>query len=207
MLHSGILPNHRSWPQLFWKNLKLVVLDEAHVYSGVFGSHASLVMRRLSRLVRSYKGESTFICCSATIGNPAAHVERLTGRVPCCVTQSGAPVGPKALLLWQPMLLERAARAAGDDEGAAEPQRRSLSLEAGDVLAELVASGLRPLAFVPARKMAETVADATRKALKARSLHAAADGGVGSYRAGYSPEERRALGASLSAPAGNSPLV
>src|SRR3989304_2364781 len=49
MLHLGILPNHQSWSKLFY-NLKYVVIDETHIYRGVFGSHAANVWRGWRRL-------------------------------------------------------------------------------------------------------------------------------------------------------------
>src|SRR3972149_6832080 len=78
MLHLGILPNHRSWSRLL-SNLKYVVVDEAHVYRGVFGSHVANIIRRLRRLCVSYGSNPQFICCTATIANPGEHVERLRG--------------------------------------------------------------------------------------------------------------------------------
>jgi len=198
MLHSAILPNHRSWPRPFWSNLKAVVLDEAHYYSGVFGSHTALVLRRLRRICESYSSKPLFLCCSATIANPAAHVERLTGRPPRCISESGAPSGRKAIMLWQPPetseSAQRRAAAAGDEEA---PKRRSAFQEAGEVVAELVAAGLTPLVFVPARKLAEIVASAARATLKTRGLHSAAER-IESYRAGYSSAERRDLERRLS---------
>ena len=73
MLHLGILPNHKLWAE-FLGNLRFVVLDEAHVYRGVFGSHVAAVVRRLRRLCQLYGSSPLFICCSATIANPGEHV-------------------------------------------------------------------------------------------------------------------------------------
>ena len=53
MLHVGVLPNHRNWGDVL-ANLAWVVVDEAHVYRGVFGSHVANVLRRLRRLARAY---------------------------------------------------------------------------------------------------------------------------------------------------------
>jgi len=197
MLHTGILPNHRKWPVLFWANLKAVVLDEAHVYAGVFGSHAALVLRRLLRITTNYGSSPAFLCCSATVANPGEHIQRLCGRAPVVITENGAPGGPKAILLWQPPECADhggAPRGAGD---SAKPQHKSAYQETGEAVAELVASGLRPLVFVAARKLAEIVASAARVALKARSLHTSA-AGVESYRAGYTSADRRELELRLS---------
>ena len=189
MLHVGILPHHRAWPPAFWRNMRFCVMDEAHVYSGVLGSHCALVMRRMLRIVAHYAGKLAFLCCSATVANPAAHVEALTGQAATSISESGAPAGPKAIILWRPPELQ-AGKDAGD--AAAAPTRKSVYHEAGEVLAELVSAGLRPLVFVPARKLAEIVAGNARSILNDRGLPAAATG-VESYRAGYSAAERRAL--------------
>ena len=76
MLHVGILPNHPHWAS-FFRHLKYVVLDEAHAYRGVFGSHVACVMRRLRRICALYGADPQFILCSATIANPASTRERL----------------------------------------------------------------------------------------------------------------------------------
>ena len=78
MLHLGILPNHRAWAD-FFANLAIVVVDEAHVYRGVFGSHVGNVLRRLRRIAAAYGTEPRFLLASATIGNPGELAERLTG--------------------------------------------------------------------------------------------------------------------------------
>jgi len=78
MLHIGILPNHQSWSRLL-RHLKYVVVDEAHIYRGVFGSHVACVLRRLRRLCQLYGSNPQFICCSATIANPGEHAARLVG--------------------------------------------------------------------------------------------------------------------------------
>ena len=78
MLHVGILPNHAAWAELF-ANLAVVVVDEAHVYRGVFGSHVANVLRRLRRIAAAYGTEPRFLLTSATIANPVELAERLTG--------------------------------------------------------------------------------------------------------------------------------
>ena len=78
MLHVGILPNHAAWAELF-ANLAVVVIDEAHVYRGVFGSHVANVLRRLRRIAAAYGTEPRFLLSSATIANPQELAEKLTG--------------------------------------------------------------------------------------------------------------------------------
>lgn len=55
MLHTGILPHHTSWAP-FFAGLTDVVVDEMHVYRGVFGSHVANVLRRLRRIARFHGG-------------------------------------------------------------------------------------------------------------------------------------------------------
>ena len=78
MLHVGILPAHERWAE-FLHHLRYVVLDEAHVYRGVFGSHVAQVVRRLRRLCEVYGGRPQFVLASATIANPQEFAERLVG--------------------------------------------------------------------------------------------------------------------------------
>jgi len=55
--------------------VKYIVLDDAHVYAGVFGSHVAYVIRRLKR----FTPEAQFIVASATIGDPKNFAETLVG--------------------------------------------------------------------------------------------------------------------------------
>ena len=71
MLHVGVLPHHDRWGDVL-ANLRYVVVDEAHVYRGVFGSHVANVLRRLRRLARAYDSEPQFVLASATIANAGA---------------------------------------------------------------------------------------------------------------------------------------
>jgi DEAD/DEAH box helicase domain-containing protein len=101
MLHTAILPHHTKWLRLF-ENLRYIVLDELHHYRGVFGSHLANVLRRLLRVCRFYGSAPQFICCSATIGNPREHAERLLGRPVSVIDQSGAPTGERVVALYNP---------------------------------------------------------------------------------------------------------
>ena len=101
MLHAGILPHHTKWQKLF-ANLQYVVIDELHVYRGVFGSHLTNVLRRLVRICRFYGRDPVFICCSATVANPREHAERLLERPVALIDESGAPDGGQDLHPLQP---------------------------------------------------------------------------------------------------------
>ncbi|MGB4223130.1 MAG: DEAD/DEAH box helicase, partial [Syntrophorhabdus sp.] len=97
MLHAGILPHHTKWQKLF-SNLKYVVVDELHIYRGVFGSHVTNVFRRLKRICRFYGQDPVFICCSATVANPREHAEDLLEKEVVLIDQSGAPRSAKTFI-------------------------------------------------------------------------------------------------------------
>ncbi|GAB4542317.1 MAG: DEAD/DEAH box helicase [Anaerolineae bacterium] len=177
MLHLGILPNHNLWAD-FLRNLRFVVLDEAHVYRGVFGSHVAAVMRRLNRLCDLYGSSPSFICCSATIANPAEHIERLTGLRPEVISDDGSPQGPKVFALWNPPFIDR--RRTG---------RRSANAEAALLFAEMARHGIRNITFTKARVVAELVLRYARDALSRTDPQLKSR--VASYRAGYLARDRR----------------
>jgi len=181
MLHVGILPQHFRWRGVFAK-LRYVVIDDAHVYRGVFGSHVANVVRRLRRVCRLHGADPVFILTSATIGNPREFAEALLGLPVHLVDDDGAPTGPKWFVLWNPPLI--------DD---ARARRRSTSAEATALFSHLVRAGVRTIAFTPARKMTELVFRYARFELEERAPELA--GRIGPYRAGYLPEERRSCGA------------
>jgi DEAD/DEAH box helicase domain-containing protein len=138
-LHHSLLPGHARWAP-FLRALQFVVVDECHGYRGVFGSHVAMVLRRLRRVAARYGAEPTFVLASATVAEPAGHARRLTGLEVETVTEDASPRGRSALALWEPPLLP------GLGEHGA-PVRRSASTETGELLADLVASGVRTLAF------------------------------------------------------------
>jgi DEAD/DEAH box helicase domain-containing protein len=177
MLHVGVLPAHERWAE-FLHHLRFVVLDEAHVYRGVFGSHVAQVVRRLRRLCAAYGAEPRFVLASATIAAPHAFAERLTGLPFTAVEDDGAPRHERAVVFWNPPL-----------EDPAQGTRRSALAEAAYVASEAVLGGARVIAFAPTRKAAELVFGAVRRRLEERDP-AAADR-VQPYRAGYTPQQRR----------------
>ncbi len=187
MLHRSLLPAHDRWSR-FLGSLRYVVVDECHHYRGVFGAHVSHVLRRLRRVCASYGADPTFVLASATVADPEVAAGRLTGLDVLAVTGDSSPRGRVALALWEPPFT-----AHTGENGA--PVRRAASSETADLLADLVAEGVRTLAFVRSRRGAEQVA------LTAASLLAEVDpslpGQVASYRGGYLPEERRAIEAAL----------
>ncbi|CAA9470517.1 MAG: hypothetical protein AVDCRST_MAG13-427 [uncultured Solirubrobacteraceae bacterium] len=181
MLHMGVLPNHRTWADLF-ANLAVVVVDEAHVYRGVFGSHVANVLRRLRRIANAYGTEPRFLLASATIANPVDLAERLTGLEDIAlVDRDGAPGARRQIAMWNPPVTDEALQT-----------RRSALAEAGDVVAELVREGARTICFIKSRKGVELVARIAADALRESGDDDLA-ARVAPYRAGYTPQQRREL--------------
>jgi DEAD/DEAH box helicase domain-containing protein len=176
MLHVGILPHHDRWGDVL-ANLRYVVVDEAHVYRGVFGSHVGNVLRRLRRLARVYGSEPQFLLASATIANPAELARSLLGVDATVIGDDAAPRAERTVVLWNPPLLdeELGLRASGLSEGSR-------------LLADLVSRGLRTLVFAKSRKSAELI---HRFALE-RLGREFADR-LSPYRAGYTPAQRREI--------------
>jgi len=179
MVHLGILPNHSTWRELL-SRLKYVVIDEAHVYRGVFGSHVANVVRRLKRICAYYGANPQFICCTATIANPGEHVERLTGLPFEVVSEDGSPHGGKEFVFWNPPLIDEAKSA-----------RRSANSEATLLLTELMKRDIRSLAFARSRRLTELIFMYVRDQLKKEAPKLADK--VKPYRAGYLPEDRRRI--------------
>jgi len=179
MLHVGIMPNHQSWVGLL-RHLRYVVIDEAHIYRGVFGSHVACVLRRLRRLCDVYGSNPQFICCSATIANPGEHAGGLTG-LPCVVVDNdGSPRGRKDFIFWNPPLIDEARSA-----------RRSANSEATNLFSDLVSHGTRTLTFTRTRRLTELIYIYSKKRLAEVSYSLSRL--IRPYRAGYLPEDRRRI--------------
>ena len=185
MLHVGVLPNHRSWGDVL-ANLAWVVVDEAHVYRGVFGSHVANVLRRLRRLARAYGSEPRFLLTSATIANPTELAERLTGVEVQLVDRDGAPRAERQIAMWNPPLVdERLGR------------RASALSEAADLLAELVEREIRTICFLKSRRGVELIQRFARQRLEDAGRPDLAER-IAPYRAGYTPAQRREIEQRLS---------
>ncbi|MDQ2755374.1 MAG: DEAD/DEAH box helicase [Actinomycetota bacterium] len=191
LLHHSLLPGHERWAS-FLRALRYVVIDECHVYRGVFGTHLALVLRRLRRVAARYRASPTFVLASATVADPAGHASRLVGAPVRAITRDGSPRAALTFGLWEPAL-----QPSSGTRGAAEPavRRRSAVAESADLLADLVVDGVQTVAFARSRSGVEVVASAARERLRSRAP-ALADT-VAAYRGGYLPEERRALETSL----------
>ncbi len=183
MLHRTMLPSHARLAP-FWGALRYVVIDECHHYRGVFGAHVAQILRRLRRVAAHYGAEPTFVLASATVATPEVTATRLIGQPVAAVLNDGSPRGRTAVALWEPPLTS-----VRGEHGA--PVRRSAAAETAGLVADLVADGVRTLAFVRSRRGAETVALQAKIALASVDPDLALR--VAPYRGGYLPEDRRAL--------------
>jgi len=179
MLHVGILPGHAAWGDLL-ANLRFVVVDEAHVYRGVFGSHVANVLARLRRIGEHYGVRPRFLLASATVANPGEAGERLAGGPVAVIDNDGAPAPAREIVVWNPPLLD-------PDLGV----RASTLGEAATLLAGLVARGQRTIVFAKSRKAAELVFRYAREGLERNAPELAER--IAPYRAGYTPEQRREI--------------
>ncbi len=174
MLHLGVLPHHDRWSDVL-HNLRYVIVDEAHVYRGVFGSHVGNVLRRLRRLARVYGAEPQLLFATATIANPGDLAHSLAGINATVVAEDTAPRSQRTVLLWNPELLD------------AELGLRASPLgDASRLMAALVSRSLRTICFAKSRKAAELIHRFTRDRVEADVAARLAP-----YRAGYTPAQRR----------------
>ena len=178
MLSMGILPNHTSWAP-FFAHLRYVVIDEAHAYRGIFGSHVANILRRLDRVCRLHGSKPRFIFCSATVANAGDHIGRLLGRPVQVIDQDGAPHGPRQFALWNPPVI--------DELGS----RRSAGAEATMLFVELVKAGIRNITFTKSRKTAELIFMQAREVLRREAPELVPL--IAAYRAGYLAEDRRSI--------------
>ena len=178
MLHSGILPNHsRRW-RTFLSRLKYIVVDEVHTYRGAFGSHVANVMRRLVRACEMHGSKPTFVCSSATIGNPSEHVEALFNRKFHTITRDGAPRPQRDLYLINPPVVQ----SHGHAMYRKGPNSISIPL-----IREATQQGIRTICFCRSRQQVERLCRAVTDGYPALKKK------VKPYRGGLLPNERRQL--------------
>lgn len=220
MLHRSLLPGHQRFSSVL-KRLDFVVVDEAHRYRGVFGSHVSLILRRLLRLARYYGASPTVIGASATAGDPAQVFSRLIGAPAHAITDDASPRAAGRFVLWEPPLLpgysphESADPFAGiaapldnDDApeaGAGEADaltaaafsdaRRSSLAEAADLLTDTTCAGRRAIGFIASRRGTEALASMVKD--QVARVDDSLVRTIAAYRGGYLPEERRLLESAL----------
>ncbi|MCP4220982.1 MAG: DEAD/DEAH box helicase [bacterium] len=178
MLHSGILPHHTKWVNLF-ENLKYVIIDELHYYTGVFGSHTANVMRRLKRICRFYGSDPIFIMSSATIANPKELAEKMIEDEVTLVDKNGAPSGEKYLVFYNPPVINK-------ELGI----RRSYVSVSRQVSGILLKCGLQVITFANSRLITEILVKYLKNDFEKNVTET---GKVRGYRGGYLPQKRREI--------------
>ncbi|KAK0539124.1 ATP-dependent 3'-5' DNA helicase [Tilletia horrida] len=184
MLHQSILPFEDKWRR-FFENLRFVVVDELHIYNGLFGAHVGFVLRRLRRICHALGNDSVqFVSCSATVSNPRDHMSAIVGVNNVeVVTEDGSPVGKKEWVIWNPPQIDPDDPAQG---------RVSAYEEASKVFRHLVEHGVRTILFCKVRRTCEIVIRQIRNDLALEGRQDVANK-VMAYRSGYSPQDRRKI--------------
>jgi DEAD/DEAH box helicase domain-containing protein len=177
MLHSAILPHHTKWVSLF-ENLKFVVIDELHIYRGVFGSHVANVIRRLRRICQYYGSDPIFICTSATIANPLELAENLTEKKMKLIDNNGAPSGRKHFIFYNPPIVNKPLNI-----------RRSATLETRWLAGEFLKNKIQTIIFARSRVRVEILLTYLQELVK----HKLGPKAIRGYRGGYLPTERREI--------------
>jgi DEAD/DEAH box helicase domain-containing protein len=180
MLSAGILPHHPRWAR-FFQGLRFVVLDEVHTYRGVFGSHMSNVIARLVRIAQFHGQSPTFLCATATIGNPREHAARLIGVRPeevALLDRSGAPRAGRRVFIFNPPVVN------------AELGIRASYLKSAVMLAsDLIEKKVPTIVFGASRNAVEIML----KYLRDRLAGIIDENAVMAYRGGYLPNTRRQI--------------
>ncbi|ETN41802.1 uncharacterized protein HMPREF1541_03739 [Cyphellophora europaea CBS 101466] len=184
MLHITILPQESTWRH-FLQNLKYVVVDELHVYNGLFGAHVAFIMRRLRRICAAVGNRRVkFISCSATVSNPEEHMKTIFGVDNVRLTDfDGSPSGRKEFVCWNTPF---------KDPGDPTSGRGDAFYETARLLAELILRGVRVIAFCRIRKQCEVLLGAVRSYFNAIERPQCAALVMG-YRGGYSAQDRRQI--------------
>jgi DEAD/DEAH box helicase domain-containing protein len=181
MLHLGILPHHTDWAS-FFRNLRYVVLDETHIYRGVFGSHLANVLRRLRRIAHFYNAELQFFLTSATLANPLEFASLLVEAPVTIIDQDGSGHGPKTFLIYNPPLID--------------PQlglRRSALQESVRLIDDLLAYRVQTIAFGRSRPTVELILSYLRDKANSSGYTSKATEQIRGYRSGYLPAQRREI--------------
>lgn len=184
MLHITILPQEHSW-RSFLKNLRYVVMDELHVYNGLFGAHVAFIMRRLRRVCAAVGNRKIkFISCSATVANPLEHMQTVFGiDNVTLIDYDGSPSGRKEFLCWNTPF---------KDPGDPSSGRGDALVESARLFCQLILRGVRVIAFCRVRKQCELLTTAVNTELVSLD-RAEVMNRVMAYRGGYTPQDRRRI--------------
>ncbi|KAH9877009.1 hypothetical protein IAQ61_002370 [Plenodomus lingam] len=184
MLHITILPQEEAW-RTFLQNLRFVVVDELHVYNGLFGAHMAFIMRRLRRICAAVGNRHVkFISCSATVANPEEHMKTIFGVDQVQLTDfDGSPSGRKEFVCWNTPF---------KDPGDPTSGRGDCMAETAKLFCQLMLRGVRSIAFCRVRKACEALLAAIKTELTNLERTEVIPR-VMSYRGGYTPQDRREI--------------
>lgn len=184
MLHRSFLAWKHQW-RGFLSNLRFIVLDESHSYSGVMGSHMANLLRRLNRVCELYGSDPQYICCTATIGNPVQHTSALIGKDVSLVDSDGSGRGAQKFVFWNPPLYENSRNFT---------LRKSSFGETVELFTNFVQSGFQTIAFARSRQKVERMFVESRNIFASRGVSR----NISPYRGGYQGHEREAIEKGLS---------
>jgi DEAD/DEAH box helicase domain-containing protein len=175
MIHRAILPHHTLWAR-FFRNLKFIIIDEIHIYRGVFGSNVANVIRRIKRVANFYSAHPLFILTSATIANPRQLAEKLIEEDVLIIDQDGSPRDEQYFIFYNPPITQP------------ELGIRANPMVEGDRLAgDLLAYAIQTIIFARSRRSVEFM-------LKYLTLHYPDQvEKIRAYRSGYLPSDRRRI--------------
>jgi DEAD/DEAH box helicase domain-containing protein len=179
MLHYGILPHHTAWEQ-FFSNLKFIVIDEIHIYRGVFGSHVANIIRRLKRITKFYDSSLQFILTSATIANPTEFAEHLVEEKVSLIDFDGSSRGKQDIFIYNPPIIDL-------ELGI----RRSAIHESVRLADDFLAYDIQSIIFGRSRRTVELILAYLRQ--KGQTLGVESEVEIRGYRSGYLPHQRRAI--------------
>jgi len=179
MLHNTILPAHVHWSR-FLRNVRYVVIDDVHLFRGIFGTQCSHVFRRLNRICDYYGAEIQYVMSSSTIGNPREHAEKLIGQKAEPIFGDGAPKARKYFIFWNPFF--------GNNDFQPEISSNS---EAEKIFSAYVVRGIKSVLFTKSWISTELVCRHAKKSLEKRIPGRAKE--ITVFRGGYLPEKRRQI--------------
>ncbi|SFU43774.1 DEAD/DEAH box helicase [Alicyclobacillus macrosporangiidus] len=173
----------------FIRKLRLVIVDEVHTYTGVFGTNSAFLFRRLYHVNRRLGGQYRYFCASATMRDPAGHLAALFGT-------SFVIIGPD---------FDSSPRFDLEVQMVSPPPQMDLLTAVAELLRAMSNEHQRFIAFADSRKQTEQIA-----AILARQGSAERDEETSSirkilrtldilpYRAGYEDQDRAAIQRRLS---------
>ena len=179
MLHVGMMPHHPSWERLF-SNLKFIVIDEAHVYSGVFGAHFANLLRRLKRICFHYQKYPQFLLSSATIADPENFAQTLIEEKVDVFSVDHSPKRKRTFAFYNPPIVDH-------ELGI----RKAMVEESIAICRFLLSQDLQIIAFARSRVTVEMIFR------KINALISINENKIAPYRSGYTKSQRREIEKSL----------